>query len=107
LVFVVGVIVDEPQGIGNYADGVWAVTTLDLALVRRHGNNEDTRKIKGPAASDRFNYDYGDEEEITRRTAAVAEMALEVKVVANVNFENQGIRAGRRLSQMLNAVRTG
>lgn len=100
------VIVDEPQGIGNYAHGVWAVTTPDLALVRLHGNNEDTWKINGPAASDRFNYEYSDEEleEIARRTAAVAEMALEVQVVVNVNFEDQGIRAGRRLASILNGV---
>ncbi len=103
------VVVDEPQGIGNYAHGVWAVTTPDLALVRLHGNNEDTWKIKGPAASDRFNYEYTDAEleEIARRTAAVAQMALEVQVVVNVNFEDQGIRAGRRLAQKLNATRAG
>lgn len=103
------VIVDEPQGIGNYAHGVWAVTTPDLALVRLHGNNVDTWKINGPAASDRFNYEYsdGELEEIARRTAAVAEIALDVQVVVNVNFEDQGIRAGQRLAQMLDAARFG
>lgn len=101
------VIVDEPQGVGNYAHGVWAVTTPDLALVRLHGNNVDTWKINGPAASDRFNYEYSDAEldEIARRTAAVAEIALDVQVVVNVNFEDQGVRAGQRLAQMLNAAR--
>lgn len=101
------VIVDEPQGIGNYAHGVWAVTTPDLALVRLHGNNEDTWKINGPAASDRFNYEYSDAEleEIALRTAAIAELALDVQVVVNVNYEDQGIRAGRRLAEMLNASR--
>lgn len=101
------VIVDEPQGVGNYAHGVWAVTTPDLALVRLHGNNEDTWKIKAATASERFNYEYSDEElqEIARRTAAIAEMALEVQVVVNVNYEDQGIRAGRRLSRYVDAVR--
>lgn len=101
------VIVDEPQGVGNYAHGVWAVTTPDLALVRLHGNNVDTWKINGPAASDRFNYEYSDAEleEIARRTAAVAEIALDVQVVVNVNFEDQGIRAGQRLAQLLDAAR--
>lgn len=85
------------------------VDTPDLALVRLHGNNEDTWKIKGPAASDRFNYEYGDTklEEIARRTTAIAQMTLEVQVVVNVNFEDQGIRAGRRLAQMANATWTG
>jgi len=103
------VIVDEPQGVGNYAHGVWAVTTPDLALVRLHGNNEDTWKTKAGAASDRFNYEYSDDElgEIARRTAAIAELALEVEVIVNVNFEDQGIRAGRRLAQCLAATHTG
>lgn len=103
------VIVDEPQGVGNYAHGVWAVTTPDLALVRLHGNNEDTWRIKAASASERFNYEYSDEElqEIARRTAAVAAMALDVQVVVNVNHVDQGIRAGRRLAQYLAATREG
>lgn len=63
----------------------------------------------GPKASDRFNYEYSDWEleEIARRTAAIAEMALNVQAVVNVNFEDQGIRAGQRLTHMLNALRSG
>lgn len=102
------VIVDEPQGVGNYAHGVWAVTTPDLALVRLHGNNEETWAAKGlSAASERFNYEYSDGElhEIGRRTAAIAEQALDVQVVVNVNHEDQGIRAGRRLAEILRATR--
>lgn len=103
------VIVDEPQGVGNYARGVWAVTTPDLALVRLHGNNEDTWRIKAASASERFNYEYSDDElqEIARRTAAAAALALDVQVVFNVNHEDQGIRAGRRLAQYLAATREG
>lgn len=103
------VIVDEPQGVGNYAHGVWAVTTPDLALVRLHGNNEDTWSAKGlSAASERFKYEYSDEElqEIARRTAAIASIADDVQVVVNVNFEDQGVRAGRRLNQYLAATRS-
>lgn len=102
------VIVDEPQGVGNYAHGVWAVTTPDLALVRLHGQNEDTWSAKGlSAASERFNYEYSDEElqEIARRTVAIASAADEVQVVVNVNFEDQGIRAGRRLNRYLASTR--
>lgn len=101
------VIVDEPQGVGNYGHGVWAVTTPDLALVRLHGNNEDTWKINAGAASERFNYEYSDAEleEIARRTAAIAEQAFDVQVVVNVNYEDQGIRAGRRLAQHLQQTR--
>ncbi len=91
---------------GNFAHGVWAVTTPDLALVRLHGNNEDTWEAKGlKAASERFNYEYSDAElaQIAARTEEIAEKAFEVQVVVNVNFEDQGIRAGRRLAERLQA----
>lgn len=104
------VIVDEPQGVGNYAHGVWAVTTPDVALVRLHGNNEETWNAKGlSASSERFNYEYSDEElqEIALRTVAVAQIALNVQVVVNVNYEDQGIRAGRRLARYLAGAREG
>ncbi|MCF8203490.1 MAG: DUF72 domain-containing protein [Methylotenera sp.] len=71
-------------------------------------NNEDTWSAKGlSAASERFNYEYSDDElqEIARRTAAIAELALDVQVVVNVNFEDQGIRADRRLNEYLAATR--
>lgn len=86
----------------KYADGVWAATTPNLELVRPHGNNEDTWRIKAAPASERFNYEHSDEElqEIARRTAAVAATSLDVQVVVNVNHENQGIRAGRRLAHL-------
>jgi uncharacterized protein YecE (DUF72 family) len=99
------VIVDGPQ-VGNFAHGVWAVTTPDLALVRLHGNNEETWNAKGlKAASERFNYEYSDDEfdEIAGRTSDIAEKAFEVQVVVNVNYEDQGIRAGRRLAERLRA----
>lgn len=104
------VIVDEPQGVSNYAHGVWAVTTPDLALVRLHGNNEETWGAKGlKAASERFNYEYPDDElhEIALRTVAIAQQAMEVQVVVNVNHEDQGIRAGRRLAGYLAAAAVG
>lgn len=97
------VVVDEPQ-VGNYAHGVWAVTNLDLAVVRLHGNNEETWNAKGlSASSERFNYEYSDEEleAISLRTAQIADEAFEVQVVVNVNYEDQGIRAARRLQQLL------
>lgn len=99
------VIVDGPQ-VGNFAHGVWAVTTPDLALVRLHGNNEDMWEAKGlAAASERFNYEYSDAElaQIAARTEEIAEKAFEVQIVVNVNFEDQGIRAGRRLAERLRA----
>jgi len=45
------VIVDEPQGVGNYAQGVWEVTNPTLAVVRLHGRNAQTWAAKGLSAS--------------------------------------------------------
>lgn len=97
------VIVDEPQ-VGNFAHSVWAVPTKQLAIVRLHGNNEETWAKKGlSAASERFNYEYTDDElaGIAERTERIAEQALETHIIVNVNYEDQGIRAARRVAEML------
>ena len=44
-------------------------------------------------------------QEIARRPAAIAEMALDVQVVVNVNSEDQGVVAGRRLAQIMSQTR--
>jgi uncharacterized protein YecE (DUF72 family) len=93
-------IVDEPQGVGNYAQGVWEVTRPDLAVVRLHGRNAETWDAKGLAASsDRFNYEYTDAEldELSDRIDAIVDRALEVVVLLNVNHEDQGVRAAQAL----------
>lgn len=101
---VVHVVVDEPQGVGNYAQAVWATTHPDLAIVRLHGRNADTWAAKGLAASsERFNYEYADDElaDLAGRIDRLAEQAFRLQVLVNVNFEDQGIRAARRLSRLL------
>ena len=97
-------IVDEPQDVGNFAHGVWAVTNARLAVVRLHGRNADTWDAKGLAASsDRFNYEYEDAEldELARRIDAVVDDALDVAVLLNVNYEDQGVRAAQALMQRM------
>ncbi|HET9645279.1 MAG TPA: DUF72 domain-containing protein [Burkholderiaceae bacterium] len=101
---VVHVIVDEPQGVGNYAQGVWAVTSPQLAVVRLHGRNAGTWNAKGlKSSSERFNYEYTDEElgELAGRCRSVADEAVALQVLVNVNYEDQGVRAARRLIEML------
>jgi uncharacterized protein YecE (DUF72 family) len=98
------VVVDEPQGVGHFIPGVWTVTDPALAVVRLHGRNADTWNAKGLAASsERFNYDYPEEElaDLAERTRRLAEEALQVQVLVNVNYEDQGVRAARRLQEML------
>lgn len=103
---VVHTIVDEPQEVGNYAHSVWDVTHPDLAIVRLHGRNADTWDKKGlSASSERFDYEYTDSEliELARRIEGVMNLAGLVIVLLNVNKEDQGIRAARKLQQILDA----
>jgi len=98
------VVVDEPQGVGNYAHGVWALANPRLAVVRLHGRNAETWAKKGlSASSERFNYEYTDDElaELASSIDRLAEEAFELHVLLNVNFEDQGIRAARRLHALL------
>jgi uncharacterized protein YecE (DUF72 family) len=101
---VVNVTVDEPQGVTNTIPAVWAPTHPTLALVRLHGRNHETWNIKGAtAASDRFNYDYTDEE-LAGLAADINELAAKVPtvhVVFNNNFEDQGVRNARSLMKAL------
>jgi uncharacterized protein YecE (DUF72 family) len=99
---VVHTIVDEPQGVGNYAQGIWEVTHPDLAVVRLHGRNAETWDAKGLAASsDRFNYEYTDPEldELSGRIDRIVDQALDVVVLLNVNYEDQGVRAAQALER--------
>ena len=101
---VVHTVVDEPQGVGNFAQGVWEATHPRLALVRLHGRNAETWDAKGlSASSDRFNYDYDDAEldELAQRIDRLAERSLEVAVLLNVNYEDQGVRAAQALERRL------
>ena len=98
------VVVDEPQGVGNFAHGVWALTHPALAVVRLHGRNAETWAAKGlSASSERFNYDYRDEElaDLAGRIHRLAAQAFKLQVLVNVNFEDQGIRAARRLMHLI------
>ena len=98
------VVVDEPQGVGNYVPGVWAVTQPKLAIVRLHGRNAETWNAKGQASSaERFNYEYSDGElqELAGQIDSLAELAFELQVLVNVNYEDQGTRAARRLALMM------
>ncbi len=98
------VVVDEPQGVGNFTQTVWAVTNPVLAVVRLHGRNAETWNAKGlTASSERFNYDYPDDElqGLAGPIRALADEAFEVQVLVNVNHEDQGIRAARRLATFL------
>lgn len=105
----VNVTVDEPQGFANSIPTVWDVTQPRLAILRMHGRNAATWNIGGEAASDRFNYDYGDDElgEVAGQVQQLAAQALEVHVVFNNNYEDQGQRNATTLQRFTGTLPDG
>jgi uncharacterized protein YecE (DUF72 family) len=101
---VVHTVVDGPQGFSNSVPAIWATTHADYALLRLHGRNAETWNVRGAtAASDRFNYDYGDAEldELATRIDRLAIEAIFTHVVFNNNMEDQGQRNARSLMRRL------
>ena len=100
----VNVVVDEPQGIPNSIPAVWQVTNPALAVVRLHGRNHGTWNRKGLAASSqRFDYEYAETElrELAHDIENLASKVRSTHVLCNVNYQDQGQRAARSLTRML------
>ena len=100
----VNVVVDEPQGIANTIPAVWQVTNPALAVVRLHGRNHGTWNRKGLASStQRFDYDYSDDElrGLAHDIEALAADVASTHVLCNINYQDQGQRAARSLTRML------
>jgi uncharacterized protein YecE (DUF72 family) len=100
----VNVIVDGPQGFASSVPAVWEVTSPELAIVRMHGRNADTWEKKGlKASSDRFNYDYRDDElkEIAGKIKNLSRQVRVVQAVLNNNYQDQGQRNARTLASFL------
>jgi len=100
----VNVIVDEPQGAANSIPAVWEVTNEDLALLRLHGRNHATWNIAGAvASSQRFNYDYNDDElaDLATQIYEISQAVAQTHVVFNNNYEDQGQRNARTFDGMI------
>lgn len=101
---VVHVVVDGPQGFANSVPAVWEVANPALAILRLHGRNQETWNQKGlTASSERFNYDYPDQElaALVPRIRELAKRVGAMHVVFNNNFEDQGQRNARTLMRLL------
>lgn len=96
------VTVDEPQGFPNSTPPL-AAATAPLAMIRLHGRNADTWRVKSGASSDRFRYLYGDAEleEWVSRAHELAERADTVHVLFNNNYEDWGMQNARRMAHLL------
>jgi uncharacterized protein YecE (DUF72 family) len=100
----VNVIVDGPQGFATSVPTVWEVTSPELAIVRMHGRNADTWEKKGlKASSERFNYDYSDDElqELGERIKALSGQVKTVHAIMNNNYQDQGQRNAQTLMRLL------
>jgi uncharacterized protein YecE (DUF72 family) len=98
------VVVDEPQGFKSSVPLVWAATNPELAVVRLHGRNAETWEKKGlQVASDRFNYDYSDEElaAMVDPVRQLAHQVTETYVIFNNNYSDQGPRNASTLRRLL------
>jgi uncharacterized protein YecE (DUF72 family) len=101
---VVNVIVDGPQGFATSVPSVWEATSPVLAMVRMHGRNAETWDKKGlKASSDRFNYDYSDEElrELAEKIKSLARRVPAVHAIMNNNYQDQGQRNAQTLMRFL------
>lgn len=101
-------VVDAPQGFANTVPAVWEATHPRYALLRLHGHNDGTWNIEGAtAASDRFNYDYGEAElaALVPNLDTLASKVEQAHVVFNNNMEDQGQRNALKLKALLDAAR--
>ncbi len=98
------VVVDAPQGFGNSVPPIWEATQPALAVVRLHGRNSATWNQKGlSASSDRFNYDYSDDElaVLVPQIQELSRMTARTHVIFNNNHEDQGQRNAQTLLKLL------
>jgi uncharacterized protein YecE (DUF72 family) len=98
------VVVDGPQGFATSVPPVWEATSPELAIVRMHGRNAESWAKKAlKASSDRFNYDYSDEElhELAEKIRALSRQAASVHAILNNNYQDQGQRNARTLMRYL------
>ena len=105
---VVHTVIDGPQGFHNCVPPVWESTHMQYSLVRLHGRNHETWNIKdAKVASERFNYDYPDQEleEIAARVERLAPETFTTHVIMNNNMEDQGQRNAATLVRILEARR--
>lgn len=97
------VCVDEPQGHRSSVPPVVAATSSALAYVRFHGRRQETWEKSGVGVAERFRYLY-DEDELSEwvpRVKSLAEVADEVHVLFNNNYEDYPVRNARQLRLLL------
>ena len=87
---------------------MWEITNETLSVVRLHGRNHGTWNRKGlKASSQRFDYDYNEDElkDIGGRVRKIAREVETTHVLFNNNYQDQGQRGARTLTNILQTRR--
>ncbi|MBM3934140.1 MAG: DUF72 domain-containing protein [SAR202 cluster bacterium] len=95
--------VDEPQGMKSSVPPI-ADVTADIGIVRFHGRNTEMWEAKGLTASpERFDYYYSrpELEEWAPKIESMRKDAAEVHLVMNTNAQDQAIKNGRLLAEII------
>jgi uncharacterized protein YecE (DUF72 family) len=97
------VCVDMPQGFDSSVPPVATATAKDLAMVRFHGRNSQAWNAKSETASDRFRYEYTQEEllEWVPKIREVAAQARETHVLMNNCYRDYAVNNARELGDLL------
>jgi uncharacterized protein YecE (DUF72 family) len=100
------VCVDEPQGFKSSVPPVVAVTNPSIALLRMHGQNNETWTARSKTAAERFDYLYSEDElrEWAPRIQGLAEEAAEVHVLMNNCHNDYSVRNARQIGEMLGVI---
>jgi uncharacterized protein YecE (DUF72 family) len=97
------VCVDMPQGFDSSLPPVAAATADDLAMVRFHGRDPKAWQTKSETASERFRYDYS-QQELAEWVPKVEELSGQVRethVLMNNCYRDFAVRNARELGDML------
>jgi uncharacterized protein YecE (DUF72 family) len=97
------VCVDMPQGFDSSVPPFAAATADDLSMVRFHGRNSEAWTVKSVTASDRFKYDYSEQElaEWVPRLQQLNAETRETHVLMNNCYRDFAVRNATELGALL------
>lgn len=97
------VCVDMPQGFESSIPPIAAATARDLSMVRFHGRNTSAWNTKSDTASERFRYEYRQEEliEWAPKIRELAEATRETHVLMNNCYRDFAVNNARQLGALL------
>lgn len=97
------VCVDMPQGFESSVPPIAAATAKDLSMVRFHGRNTSAWNARSETASERFSYEYKQQEliEWAPKIREVAQRTRETHVLMNNCYRDYAVNNARQLGSLL------